>query len=498
MLPMCIAILAFQGLPPSEAQPDWVRRQQTAKIAGRTVRYQTTAGRMPIRSAAGAIQGRMFFTYYKRTDLPAGTERPVTFVFNGGPGSASYWLHLGFVGPKRPQLGSPEGFLPPPPYRLIPNDDSLLPETDLVTIDPIGAGYSRVTAPSDLTRFNSADGDIESFGEFILSFLSTEKRWHSPVFVLGESYGGIRGSGLLYWLNQAGVGVNGLILISPVIGPLYSGQDRMRDHFVASAFGLPSVAAAAWYHRRLGPELQAMPLAKVYEAALKFTREEYVDALPQADKLSPERQASLLAGLTKFTGLSEAVLRKFKFNVRGMLPLREIVRADRDVLGLYDARFTAIDPEPTENNVAHEVAMNQMRPPFATTINQYLSDEIGYKTALRYRLSAPGVGGWSGPDGGALDMTGYLLQSLVNNPYTKVMLAMGYYDQVCTMASNDEVLDRMQLEVRLQPNIIRARYPSGHMLYIDDAVRRQLHHDVASFIRSQSRPKTSPGTFRKR
>ncbi len=478
----------------TEVQPDWVKKDHEGRIAGQSIRYQTTAGMMPIRAANGDVEGRMFFVSYKRTGLPSNTKRPVTFVFNGGPGSASVWLHLGLVGPKRPKMGSPEGFMPAPPYELIRNDDSILPESDIVTIDPIGTGYSRPEKPELGAKFWSVDGDISSVGEFIRSYLSTENRWLSPVFVMGESYGGIRGSGLANWLNGHGVGLSGLILISPYIGTIV--QDGGKGNDSPYAFDLPTFATAAWYHKKLGPDMQKKTVDQVYRQAMDFAYDEYLPALDRGDNLSAARRTELIAKLHELTGLSETFLEDTNLRITDEHWYKELMRKDRYVMGRYDSRFVGIDRVWNTDSPENDPSYSQVGPAFTSTINDYLPNELGYKTTKRYYILGEGLtGGWKNPDG-VLDESEALRVALTNNPYTKVMVAMGYYDLACPMGTVDQILDKMELDHRLKGNIIRHRYPSGHMVYLDEACRKQLHADIAAFIKMQTNPTAPVGTVR--
>ena len=493
-MPLSSALLAaviLQGK--DEAQPDWVKTSHTATIAGRSLRYDTTAGLMPIRAKDGTIEGRIFFTSYKRTDLPAGTKRPVTFVFNGGPGSASVWLHLGLVGPKRPKTGSKEGFMPPPPYELVPNDESLLPESDLVTIDPVGTGYSRPEKPENGARFWSVDGDISSVGEFIRSYLSTENRWLSPVFVMGESYGGIRGAGLADWLHGHGVGLNGLILVSPYLGTVVQGGGKGND--TPYAFNLPTFAATAWYHRKLPADLQRKTVGQMFDEAMAFVYDEYLPALERGDSLTPARRKALVAKIRRYTGLSEEYIEDSNLRIDDGSWFKELRRKDRYTVGRYDSRFVGIDRLWRTDGPDDDPSYTQVGPVFTSTVNDYLPNELGYKTTNRYYILGEGTGRWTYPPG-VLDESEALRTALTNNPYSKVMVAMGYYDVACPMGTVDQVLDKMELDPRLKANVVRKRYAAGHMIYLDDECRRQLHTDLAEFVRVQSNPTAPAGTVR--
>ncbi len=493
---MLAASFVLQGLPQTEVQPDWVRKDHAIRIGGQNVRYETTAGMMPSRNKSGVIEGRIFFTYYKRTDLPSGAKRPVTFVFNGGPGSASVWLHLGFVGPMRPKMGTVDGFMPPPPYELVPNNESILPESDIVTIDPVGTGFSRAEKPEDGPKFWGVDGDINSVGEFVRSFLSTEGRWLSPIFVMGESYGGIRGSGLSIWLHNHGIGLNGLILVSPLIGPANAETARGGD--ARFAFHLPTLAASAWYHHRLSADMQRKPVSEIYDMTMTFAKEDYFPALGLGDKLAADKRKELIAKMSSFTGLTEAYLDKANLKVSDGRFYKDLLRSEHDLIGRYDSRYIGIDLAPTTERGGEDPSYTQVQTVFTSTVNDYLTSDLGYKTALRYYILGEGIGGpWKYPEGGPLDKSESIRQAIAANPYTKVMVCMGYYDVACPMGSNDQLLDRLNLDDRLKGNIVRTRYQAGHMIYMDETCRKQLHADVAKFIKGQSGPTAPAGVFKR-
>ncbi len=495
MISLLASLVLTQVVQYPEVQPDWVRRAHQATIAGQSVSYETTAGLMPIRAMNGDIEGRIYFTAYKRTGVPASTKRPVTFVFNGGPGSASVWLHLGLVGPKRPKMGTKEGFMPPPPYELVPNDESLLPESDLVLIDPVGTGYSRPEKPEFGAKFWSVDGDITSVGEFIRSYLSTDSRWLSPIFVMGESYGGIRGSGLAKWLHEHGVGLNGLILVSPYLGSVV--QDGGKGNDVPFAFDFPTLATSAWYHHKIAPDLQKKTVDEVYHEAMDFVYDEYLSALERGDNLAPAKRKALIAKLHRFTGISETYLEDTNLRLTDYNWYKELLRKDRYIVGRLDSRFVGIDRIWNDDHPEGDPSDSQVAPAFTSTINDYLANDIGYHTANRYYILGEGLtGGWKNPDG-VLDESEALRQAMHANPYTKLMVAMGYYDLACPMGSVDQILNKMELDPRLKGNIVRKRYPAGHMIYLDSDCRKQLHTDLAEFIKGQSHPTAPAGSLGK-
>ena len=489
-----LAAAVIAQVPGTEIQADWVQQDHSATIANQSVKYRTISGMMPIRNKNGEVEGKIFFMSYKRMDIPVGEKRPITFVFNGGPGSASVWLHLGLVGPKRPKMGSPEGFMPPPPYELVPNEESLLPESDIVAIDPVGTGYSRPEKPENGARFWGVDGDISSVGEFIRSFLTTENRWQSPIFVMGESYGGIRGAGLANWLHGRGVGLNGLILVSPYLGTVV--QDGGKGNDTPFAFNLPTFAVSAWYHHKLGADMQKKTANQVYQEAMDFVYDEYLSALERGDNLPTARRKTILGKLHRLTGISETYLDDTNLRISDWNWYKELLRKERYTVGRYDARFTGIDRVWNTDHPDEDPSYSQVSGPFTTGINSYIPNDLGYKTTLRYYILGEGIGGpWKYPDG-VLDKSEDLRSALTNNPYTKVMVAMGYYDLACPMGSVDQILDKMELDSRLKGNVVRKRYPAGHMIYLDDECRRQLHADIAAFVKAQTNPTAPAGSIR--
>ncbi len=488
---------APQAATPSPAEKpddaDWIRTPLTATIAGQSIAYTATVGQMPIRNPHGEIEGRMFFTSYRRTNAPAGQKRPVTFVFNGGPGSASLWLHLGFVGPKRVKLLS-DGFMPPPPYELTQNDESLLPETDLVLIDPVGTGYSRPEKPEYGKKFWGVQEDINSVGEFIRMYLTQEKRWLSPIFVMGESYGGIRGSGLAQWLGDNGIGLNGLILVSPYING--SVQDPAKANDQPFAFYLPTFSAAAWYHKKLDADLEKLPVGELVKQVQAWVYDEYMPALIRGDSLDPVKKKAIVAKLHRYTGLSETFLQDTNLRISDFNWYKELLRKDRFIVGRYDARFKGIDRMWASDHPDYDPSDSQITPPFTSTMNDYVRNELGYKTNLKYYVLGEGLWDPWNFGSGAVDEAESLRSALHQNPYTKLYVAMGYFDLACPLGTVEQILNQLELDPRLKSNIRRGYYAAGHMMYLDEASRKKLHADVAKFIEDATNPTAPDGTIR--
>ena len=298
-------------------------------------------GRLPLKNQSQDkpdIDAQVFFTYYAReTEQPVG-ERPLTFAFNGGPGSASVWLHLGGLGPQRVVL-NPDGSLPPPPYRLTPNDHTWLTETDLVFIDPVGTGYSRAKDEETAKKYYDVDGDIASLGEFIRLFLTRQKRWASPLFLAGESYGTTRGAGLAGYLIDRGIAFAGIILISTVLS-----MQTLRfqpGNELPFALYLPVYAATAWYHQQLAGDLQSRELPDLLREVEAFAFGPYTLALMQGDRLPDEQRVDVIAKLSRFTGLSETYVKQRDLRIEHWRFCKELLRERGVTVGRIDSRLTA-------------------------------------------------------------------------------------------------------------------------------------------------------------
>lgn len=457
----------------------WVRTKHSVNIGGKALSYTATVGLMPIRNDAAEIEGRMFFASYKLE--PNNSKRPVVFAFNGGPGSASVYLHVGVLGPKRVKL-QPNGSLPPPPYSLVDNNESILPEADLVMIDPIGTGYSRPEKPELGKKFYGVKGDIDSVGQFIHSYLVDEGRLLSPVFVLGESYGGVRAPGLAQYLTDAGVGLNGIVLVSPLLDTNVLWGDQ------SYAFFLPTYSAVAWYHHRLSATMQAKPVDQVYSDAQQWLYDEYLPDLLRGSALAPEVRKRLVSKVSELTGLSEQFVDNSNLRIEPDQFFKELLRDQRYTVGRYDARFLGIDQSWSTSSPDYDASDAQVNGPILSTVGSYLRDDLGYKTTQAYWHEKDDVNGkWDWEPFGT-ERVSALRGAMYRNPYMRVFVAMGYYDLACPLTTVQQSLNQMSLDPRLAGNIVKAYYPAGHMMYVDDGCRAKFHKDLAEFVAMASKP----------
>ena len=470
-------------VPPAPDDAGWVRTTHTLTLAGKSVSYTATVGLMPIRNDNAEIEAKMFFTAYHVDGLATSAKRPIVFAFNGGPGSASIYLHSGVLGPKRVKLLS-NGALPPPPFEMVANDESILPESDLVMIDPIGTGYSRPEKPELGKKFYDVQGDIDSVGQFIRSYLTEENRLLSPVFVLGESYGGIRGTGLAKWLTDAGVGLNGLVLVSPAINTNTLWGDP------AYAFNVPTYTADAWYHHKLAPEMQRKTVDQVFRESQEWVYDEFLPDLMKGSALKPEVRQKLVAKLASLTGLSQAQVDDCNLRIDTGYFFKELLKDRHYTIGRYDGRLLGIDRDWSQAQPDYDPSDVQVNGPIVSTVTNYLREELGYKTTIPFWQEK--VGDQWKWEPGVTERAEALRSAMHQNPYLKLFVAMGYFDLACPATTVEQTLNQMSLDSRLAGNITRNYYPAGHMMYIDHDCRVKFHRDLAAFIKMAANPTLPP------
>jgi carboxypeptidase C (cathepsin A) len=455
--------------------------RHSIRAGGRQLNYTVTTGFMPIRNAqTGETEAKMFFIAYTLDNAPA--SRPLMFSFNGGPGSASVWLHLGALGPKRVKMLD-SGLMPPPPYELIDNDQTWLTETDLVFIDPVGTGYSRANKQELAGKFFGVNGDIDSVGEFIRMYLGRYERWSAPLFLVGESYGTTRAAGLSNHLFERGVGLNGILLVSTVMN--FQTIRFASNNDFPLVLILPSYATTAWYHKRLSPQMQAKPVEQVAREAEDFAMNEYLPALMRIDRLSAQERQNLLDRFSQFTGLSKTFIEQNNFRVELGEFNKELLRDQRRTTGRLDSRFTGIDRDAASDNPDFDPSMSAIRPPYTAAFNDYVRRDLGFKTDLEYYILGGGVGAWNwNTNNGYADTSMPLKDAMSKNPYMKIFMANGYYDMATPFFAAEYTVSAMNLDPQLRQNITFAYYEAGHMMYIEKNSLRKLKEDAARFIQS--------------
>ena len=465
---------------PAPEEPLVVTRHEI-QAGGKTLRYTATTGMMPIKNREGETEARLFFMAYTLDDGGARNRRPLTFSFNGGPGSSSVWLHLGAVGPKRVRMNA-DGTMPAPPFELVDNEYTWLNQSDLVFIDPVGTGYSRAARPDLAARFLSLQGDIESVGEFIRLYLTRHERWSSPLFLVGESYGTTRASALSGYLIDRGIAFNGIMLVSSIMN--FATTSFAAGNDLAYAQFLPSYAATAWYHKRLPANLQSKSLKEVVAEVERWTSEEYTPALERGDRLTAQRRQEIAARLARYTGLSAEFFENSNLRVNLNLFRKELLRSEKRSVGRLDSRFKGYDANYATDSPDYDPSEAAIRSPYTSTFNDYVRRELGYKSDLEYYILGGGfTGQWNwGTNNNYVDTSVALRNALAKNPYLKVFVACGYYDMATPFYAAEYTLHHISIDPALLRNISTGYYEAGHMMYIDDKSHARLRADIGKFI----------------
>jgi carboxypeptidase C (cathepsin A) len=460
--------------------------KHSVRAGNRQLNYTVTAGYLPIRNAQnGETEAQIFYMAYTLDGFDGRdgkARRPLMFSFNGGPGSASVWLHLGALGPKRVRMLE-DGLMPPPPYQLVDNEATWLTETDLVFVDTVGTGYSRATKPEFGSKFFSVNGDIESVGEFIRMYLGRNNRWNSPLFLVGESYGTARVAGLSNHLFERGIGLNGILLVSAVLNFQTIRFADNNDMPLVMIF--PSYAATAWYHKKLSPQLQNKPLADVLREAERFAVNEFMPALLRIDRLSAQERASLLDKFSLYTGLNRDFIERQNFRVELGEFNKELLRDRRRTTGRLDSRFTGIDRDAGGTNPDFDPSMTAIRPPYTAVFNDYVRRDLAFQSDLEYYILGGGIGAWNWNVNNAYtDTSAPLKLAMAKNPYMKVLVAQGYYDLATPYFAAEYTISALNLDPELRKNVSFTYYESGHMMYIERNSLRKLQTDAARFIQN--------------
>lgn len=469
-----------------------VETQHTVTIGGREIAYTVTTGTLVLKEEsekkdAGESEGHkpraeVFFVAYTKRDAGDVAKRPITFSFNGGPGSSSVWLHLGVLGPKRVWMDD-VGNLPQPPYRLTDNEHSLLDETDLVFIDPVTTGYSRALVGEKAKDFLTFKRDFESVGDFIRLYATRYRRWLSPKFLIGESYGTTRAAALSGYLQERhGMYLNGVMLVSCVL-------DFQTIRFLAAnelpyVLFLPTYTATAWYHKRLAPELKDLK-ATLAEASA-FATGAYATALMKGDALQGDERARVVAQLARYTGLTPEYLERTNLRIEIMRFTRELLRDQRRTVGRLDSRFTGIERDAAGESMEHDPSMSNILGPYTAAFNDYVRGDLGYESDLPYEiLNFKTNESWRYErDGHFVEVAETLRKAMTINPHLKVFVANGYYDLATPFLAAEHTFAHLGLDESLRGNVSMAYYEAGHMMYVHQPSLAQMKQDLAKFVRS--------------
>ena len=461
-----------------------------ARIGRKEISYTVTCGTMVLREEAekeGKSEGekaraRVFFVAYTLDDVAARQKRPVTFSFNGGPGSSSVWLHLGLLGPQRVELEG-EGAAPMPPGKMVPNEFSLLDASDLVFVDPVGTGFSRMVEGEKVKEYHDYKRDLESVGEFIRMWVSRYGRWSSPKYLIGESYGTTRASGLAgYLLERYGMYLNGIMLVSCALDFQTFRFDRSND--LPHVLYLPTYAATAWYHKRLAKDLQRKPLRKLLDEVEAFAATEYAAALFMGATLPAPRRKALVAKLARYTGLAPAYVEQTDLRIEIFRFCKELLRDQGLTVGRLDSRFTGFDRDAAGEHFEFDPGFTQVFGAYAAAMNQYVRGDLRFDADVPYEVLKPlyMTWGWSEFHNRYATVGDTLRKAMTMNPHMRVLVASGYYDFATPHFAADYSMTHLGLPPELRGNIEVSYYEAGHMMYAHKPSLAKLAAELRRFV----------------
>lgn len=465
----------------ADALDNLSQTRHTITLDSTKLAYEATAGTLVLRDDAGQPRAHAFFTAYRNTAFKDMATRPVTFFFNGGPGSSSACLHLGAFGPRRALLDV-DGKPVAAPYRLVDNEATLLDVSDLVFIDPVSTGYSRVAAGVDAQQFHGVEEDVEATAAFIRRYVVRFGRQASPKFLAGESYGAARAALLAQHLQEKKtMAVSGILLISMVLNfqtiRFHEGNDLPYPLF------LPSYAAAAWHHKKLGADV-AGEFEDVLSEVEKFAETDYVAALMKGSRLPAEERQQLVKKLAGYTGLAEDYLDRNDLRVEAIRYRHDLLRAQQKVVGRFDSRFLGASAEAQTEGPFYDPSRLFIARPVGALVDSYFQKELKFTTALTYRVATDKVLPWNygSAQYGYLNATPALRQAMLNDPHLRVFVAAGYFDLATPYVATRYTLDHLRLEAAQRDRITLQHYQGGHMMYIDAGCRAKLKKDVTEYL----------------
>jgi carboxypeptidase C (cathepsin A) len=475
-----------------------VETKDSIKIGGKEINYTVTTGTIVMKEetpdrekeAEGEKpRAQIFFVAYTKDDVDdksadsasALRKRPLTFSFNGGPGSSSVWLHMGLLGPRRVVLET-DGNLPKPPFQLTDNEYSLLDETDLVFIDPVSTGYSRPVEGQKPSEWHGFKKDIASVGDFIRLYTTRYNRWLSPKFLAGESYGTTRAAGLSGYLqDRYGLYLNGIMLISAVLN--FSTIEFHVGNDLPFIMFLPAYAAVAWYHHKLKVRKPLQTLLKEVE---KFAFGEYADALMKGNALTPRERGLIIEKLARYTGLSEEYIERTDLRITDQHFFKELLRERGQTIGRLDGRFIGLDRLGVTDHPEYDPLLTNTLGPYTAAFYDYIRSELKFESDLPYEILSEFVHPWSyaNAENQYLNVGETLRAAMTYNPHLKVFVANGYYDLGTPYSATEYTFNHLGLHESLRDNVSMSYYEAGHMMYIHMPSLAQLKIDLAEFMRN--------------
>ena len=457
-------------------------------VNGALLKYTATTGRLPIKSGDGQTRAQMFYVAYT-LDGQEASKRPLTFLFNGGPGSASLWLHMGAMGPRKVAL-QPEGFLPPAPYHFESNPHTLLDKSDLVFVDAIGTGFSRAADSRSFGYFWGVRGDIEAFSEFIRLFITRNERWGSPLFLFGESYGTLRAAGIAGYLSGKGISFSGITLLSTVLN--YQTLEATKTNDQPYVFLIPTYTVIARYHHKLPTDL-ASDMNRALREAEQWASSDYARALAKGDSLTAAERQQTIEQMARYTGLSKDVIDEANLRIDVRKFTHYLLLDKKLRVGRFDGRFTGTDPGGLLDTQYYDPTEAATHPPFTSVFNNYVRSELGYKTDMPYYTRAQDADAdswnWGSAIDGFPDTATALRDAIVKNPYLRILVMEGLYDLATPFSAANYTIDHLDLPDRYRDNISVATYEAGHMVYLPEAGLKKMKADESDFVAGSLAPR---------
>ncbi|MHB8541541.1 MAG: S10 family peptidase [Candidatus Acidiferrales bacterium] len=493
MLPVLLFLTTFprdlraaQSRQPREKD---VVSQGSVVIDGATIQYTATAGTLILRNAQQEPVASIFYVAYWKTGVRNSDRRPITFAYNGGPGSSSVWLHMGGIGPRRVEVPSDAKSVSPPPYKLVDNPYSILDKSDVVFIDPVGTGFSHPLGKATDSQFWGVDEDVRSVGQFIHDYITKFHRWNSPKFLLGESYGTFRTAALINYVQDQGMQFNGVILLSSVLN--FEASSFQPGNDLPYILFLPSYAAIAWYHHALSPQPPSLrPFLRQVE---EFATHAYASALLAGDRLDPQKKEKLAAQLAQCTGLSAAYWQKANLRVNADEFEQELLGARGLATGRLDARYVNFNIDPLSSLRVYQVMQSAIHGAFTAAINNYLGHDLHYVSRRPYVIgngTAARHWDWKhqspfrhfGARPGFTDVVPDLRRAMIINPYLQLMVNEGYYDLGTPFFATEYSIAQLELPEALRAHVHIYHYFVGHMLYLNTPSLAEMHRNLDAFI----------------
>lgn len=474
---LCLGLVSIGQAQKREIPVDtMVITNHSTVIKGKTVNYQAQAGTQPVWDADGNPIATLFYTFYRRTDVKNGSERPLIFSFNGGPGSASAWMHLAYTGPKILNIDE-EGY-PVQPYGYKSNPNSILDVADIVFINPVNTAYSRILEvegkKADRKQFFGINEDIQYLAEWLNTFVSRKQRWESPKYLIGESYGGTRVMGLSAALQEnQWMYLNGVIMVSPADYKVIRTGGP-----VSSALNLPYYAAAAWFHKQLEAELQQKDLTDMLPEVEDFTINELIPALAKGGFISGTEREKIASEMARYSGLSKTSILQNNLDVPNRFFWKELLRDEGKTIGRLDSRYLGIDRKDVGTGPDYSAELTSWLHSFTPAINHYIQKELKFKTDVKYNMFGP-VRPWNNDNDNTRED---LRRAMAENPYLKVLFQSGYYDGATTYFNAKYTMWQVDPSGKMKDRFYFKGYRSGHMMYLRNEDLIKANEDLRTFI----------------